>query len=115
MARETSGLIPKAVYTVQVSRAPTIINSPWAMFNTLATPYCRLSPIAIREYMPPINKPAITMSKIRAISMIASYLYQSHRCRLPKRRRINLPVEITTLKLLFSHLLDSLLNYLFFC
>lgn len=32
----------------QVMKAPIMMNSPWATLRTRATPYCRLSPAAIR-------------------------------------------------------------------
>ena len=46
--REIRGFILAVAYRIQVAKAPNIINSPWEMLNTLATPYCRLSPTAIR-------------------------------------------------------------------
>ena len=49
---ETRGVTPALVKSVQVQKAPSMINSPWAMFKTLATPYCRPKPTAMRAYIP---------------------------------------------------------------
>ena len=72
ITREISGFMPTVVNNIQVAKAPSMINSPWDTFNTLATPYWRLSPTAIRAKMPPISKPAITTSRIVTIKMISS-------------------------------------------
>jgi len=48
ITREIRGLIPAVTYSIQVPKAPNMINSPWEMLNTRATPYCRLSPTAIK-------------------------------------------------------------------
>jgi len=46
--REISGFMLAVVNRIQVAKAPNMINSPWEMLNTRATPYWRLNPTAIR-------------------------------------------------------------------
>jgi hypothetical protein len=74
ITREISGFMPAVVYRIQVAKAPNMINSPWAMLNTLATPYCRLSPTAIRAKIPPNSKPAMNTSRISTIIIRAFYM-----------------------------------------
>ncbi len=47
MTRPHNGLMPKAERSAQVVKPPSMMNSPCEMFSTRATPYCRLSPIAM--------------------------------------------------------------------
>jgi hypothetical protein len=42
----STGLMPSEVVAIQVRYAPTIKNSPWAMFRIRINPYCRFSPRA---------------------------------------------------------------------
>ena len=41
-----SGRRPNCVCTIHVMKAPTIRNSPWAMFRMRISPYCRFRPSA---------------------------------------------------------------------
>jgi hypothetical protein len=41
-----SGDRPATLATIQVRNAPTIRNSPWAMFRMRISPYCRFRPRA---------------------------------------------------------------------
>ena len=60
---ENKGVMPAFVKSVQAQKAPSMMNSPWAMFKTLATPYWRPKPTAMRANMPPVRRPPMAMSR----------------------------------------------------
>ena len=58
---EIKGLSPSRVKSQNATYPPSIITSPWAIFNKRMVPHIRFRPIAIKAYIEPIVKPSRIM------------------------------------------------------
>src|SRR6266568_8349284 len=63
MGALSSGLKPKERLRKQAPYAPSMMNSPWAMFTTFVTPQMRFNPCAITAKTQPSSRPYVRSCK----------------------------------------------------